>query len=151
MTTYLRSQIAKMANVSVETLRYYEDQGLISPQARSDAGYRLYPEQVLAELDFIKNAKSCGFTLKEIRKALVNSGSGSISIADFVSFIDRKVGKIEEEIARKEQTKEQLLKLQTGLLAAEKHPELHPTLRILHMEPGERHPVNPVAAEKRTP
>lgn len=135
MTTYLRSQIAKMADLSVETLRYYEDQGLISPQVRSDAGYRLYPEQVLAELDFIKNAKMCGFTLKEIRKALVKSSNDSISIAEFVSVIDRKIGKMEEDIARKEQTKEQLLKLKTGLLAAEKHPEFHPTLRILHMEP----------------
>lgn len=148
MTTYLRSQIAKMAKLSVETLRYYEDQGLISPQVRSEAGYRLYPEHVLTELEFIKNAKMCGFTLKEIRKALVKSSNDSISIAEFVSVIDRKVGKIEEEIARKEQTKEQLLKLKTGLLAAEKHPELHPTLRILHMEPGEQHPVNQASAKK---
>lgn len=148
MTTYLRSQIAKMAKLSVETLRYYEDQGLISPQVRSEAGYRLYPEHVLTELEFIKNAKMCGFTLKEIRKALVKSSNDSISIAEFVSVIDRKVGKIEEEIARKEQTKEQLLKLKAGLLAAEQHPELHPTLRILHMEPSEQHPVNQASAKK---
>ncbi|MEK4473770.1 MerR family DNA-binding transcriptional regulator [Paenibacillus sp. FSL R7-0048] len=41
MTEYLRGQIAKMANVNMETLRYYEELGLISTPLRSEAGYRL--------------------------------------------------------------------------------------------------------------
>ncbi|MNP69525.1 Mercuric resistance operon regulatory protein [compost metagenome] len=70
MTEYLRGQMAKMANVNMETLRYYEELGLISTPLRSEAGYRLYSEEALSRLTFIHNAKRCGFTLKEIKKAL---------------------------------------------------------------------------------
>lgn len=42
MTGYLRGQIAKMANVNIETLRYYENHGLIPAPMRSESGYRMY-------------------------------------------------------------------------------------------------------------
>nr|WP_245238050.1 MerR family transcriptional regulator [Paenibacillus etheri] len=54
----------------METLRYYEELGLISTPIRSESGYRLYSEAALSRLTFIHNAKRCGFTLKEIKKAL---------------------------------------------------------------------------------
>jgi DNA-binding transcriptional MerR regulator len=73
MTGYLRGQIAKLANINIETLRYYEELGLLSLPQRSESGYRLYSEEVLDRLVFIQNAKSYGFTLKEIQKAS-NSG-----------------------------------------------------------------------------
>ncbi|NLW46583.1 MAG: MerR family transcriptional regulator [Firmicutes bacterium] len=67
MANYLRNQIAKMAGVSIETLRYYEKKGLIQPE-RSENGYRLYPEATIDRLNFIKRAKEAGFTLEEIKK-----------------------------------------------------------------------------------
>lgn len=82
--------MAKMANVNMETLRYYEELGLISTPLRSEAGYRLYSEEALSRLTFIHNAKLCGFTLKEIKKALLKSESSGISIDDFVNVVDKK-------------------------------------------------------------
>ena len=134
MADYLRGQIAKMADVNIETLRYYENHGLIPSPTRSVSGYRLYSEEVLTRLTFIKNAKSCGFTLREIKKALTKSQGGEISIADFIEVIDRKVGSINLEIAKREKTKVMLASLKTNLQAADKHPELKETLQILHME-----------------
>lgn len=102
MTEYLRGQIAKMANVNMETLRYYEELGLISTPLRSEAGYRLYSDEVFSRLVFIHNAKLCGFTLKEIKKALTKSESSGISIADFVTVVDKKMDRVRGEIAKQE-------------------------------------------------
>lgn len=134
MVQYLRGEIAKLANVNIETLRYYEKQGLLPAPSRSASGYRLYTEEVLIRLTFIQNAKSCGFTLKEIKKALLKSADNSINMNDFMAVIDRKVISIDREIAKKEQTKNRLAELKSGLQKVEKHSGVQETLRILHME-----------------
>ncbi|BBH22733.1 Hg(II)-responsive transcriptional regulator [Paenibacillus baekrokdamisoli] len=134
MTDYLRGQIAKLAELNIETLRYYENHGLIPSPARSESGYRLYSEEVLTRLTFIKNAKFCGFTLREIEKALSKSQDGSISVADFIAVIERKTSSINKEIAKKEQTKKMLEELKTNLQMAEKNPEVLEVLQILHMK-----------------
>ncbi len=97
MSGYLRGQIAKMANLNMENLRYYEDLGIISAPLCSESGYRLYSEEVLIQLNFILNAKSCGFTLKEIQKALQKSKSGQLNIEAFIAVIDKKMYKIHSE------------------------------------------------------
>lgn len=59
-------QIAKAAEVNVETIRYYERRGLIKQPTKPTQGYRLYPESTLIRVLFIKRAQELGFTLKEI-------------------------------------------------------------------------------------
>lgn len=63
-------KIAGLSNVSADTLRYYEREGLISPAAKSDGGYRLYDLDTVRRVRFIKDAQQCGFTLTEIRNLL---------------------------------------------------------------------------------
>ncbi|MEK3909906.1 MerR family transcriptional regulator [Paenibacillus sp. FSL H7-0331] len=126
--------MAKMANVNVENLRYYENHGLIPSPLRSESGYRLYSDEVLSRLVFIKNAKFCGFTLKEIKKALTKSESSSISLADFLTVIDKKMDKIHVEMARQQKTLAMLAELKTNLQAEDKHPEVQATLQMLNME-----------------
>lgn len=63
-------KIAKLAQVSVDTLRYYEKEGLLSPANKSEAGYRLYKEDALRRLNFIRHAQHCGLSLAEIRDLL---------------------------------------------------------------------------------
>ncbi|ULO10417.1 MerR family transcriptional regulator [Paenibacillus sp. 19GGS1-52] len=134
MVQYLRGEIAKLANVNIETLRYYEKHGLLPAPSRSASGYRLYTEDVLKRLTFIQNAKSCGFTLKEIKKALIQSADGSINITDFMAVIDRKIISIDLEIAKREQTKHRLTELKSGLQKAKKHSGVQETLQMLNME-----------------
>jgi len=134
MTEYLRGQIAKMANVNMETLRYYEELGLISTPLRSEAGYRLYSEEVLGRLTFIHNAKLCGFTLKEIKKALTKSESSGISIDDFVKVVDKKMDRVRSEITKQEKKLAALADLRANLLAVNKHPGVQSTLEILKMD-----------------
>jgi DNA-binding transcriptional MerR regulator len=63
-------RLAALAEISADTLRYYEDEGLIAPADRSASGYRLYDQDSVKRLRFIKQAQHCGFTLAEIRELL---------------------------------------------------------------------------------
>ncbi len=63
-------QVASRAEVGVETVRFYEREGLLEKAARRPSGYRQFDEGVVARLAFIRRAKSLGFTLKEVRELL---------------------------------------------------------------------------------
>jgi len=58
--------LSRLAQVPVDTIRYYEKLALIPPARRSDGGYRIYAEQDVQRLCFIRRAKALGFTLEEI-------------------------------------------------------------------------------------
>jgi len=64
------SKMAALAGVSTDTLRYYEREGLISPESRTEAGYRLYDAAMVGRIVFIKDAQQCGFALADIRALL---------------------------------------------------------------------------------
>ncbi len=71
MTTELKiGQLAKDVGVNIETIRYYERLGMLSPTARLPSGYRLYNREAQRRLRLIKNAQALGFTLHEIEELL---------------------------------------------------------------------------------
>ena len=59
-------EVAKRSEVGIETIRYYERQGLLAEPERRPSGYRQYDESVVSRLQFIRHAKQLGFTLSEI-------------------------------------------------------------------------------------
>lgn len=67
---YRTGQFAERAAISVRTLRYYDQSGLLSPSHRSDTGHRFYSDDDLARLQQILALKFLGFSLKEIRLLL---------------------------------------------------------------------------------
>ena len=70
MTTLSIGEIARQGGVGVETVRFYERQGLLEKPSRSESGYRQYPTEAVSRLHFIKKAKEVGFSLKEIKELL---------------------------------------------------------------------------------
>jgi Hg(II)-responsive transcriptional regulator len=63
-------QLAKRARVNRETVRYYERRRLLQRPSRSIAGYRLFPDDAVKRLRFIRHAKVLGFSLEEIKELL---------------------------------------------------------------------------------
>jgi len=61
-------QVAKRTGLSVDAIRFYEKAGLLPRPARTGAGYRLYHQREVADLEFIQKAQELGFSLKEIRE-----------------------------------------------------------------------------------
>ncbi len=65
-----RSQVAKQAGVGSETVRFYEQRGLIPDPPRTPSGYRHYDASYVERIQFIQRAQQLGFSLNEIRGLL---------------------------------------------------------------------------------
>ena len=93
-------QVAKLAGVNRETLRYYEREGIIDMPARKDSGYRIYPADTVKRIHFIKRAQVLGFSLKEIMElmALRNDAKGA-TCRDVKQYAQDKVKTIEKKLA----------------------------------------------------
>lgn len=63
-------ELASRAQVGVETVRFYERRGLLPEPPRRASGYREYPQESVARLQFVRRAQRLGFTLVEIRELL---------------------------------------------------------------------------------
>lgn len=98
MTTLTIGKLARQANVGVETLRYYERRGLIEPQRRTDAGYRLYSDDTRQRLQFIRRAQTLGFSLDEVADLLSLSQQPSASAGDVKRLAQAKIDDIETRI-----------------------------------------------------
>jgi MerR family mercuric resistance operon transcriptional regulator len=78
MTGLTIGQVAQTAAVHIETLRYYERRGLLRRPPRSATNYRLYPEEAVRQVRFIKRAQELGFSLREIKELLaLRTGRGA--------------------------------------------------------------------------
>lgn len=78
MGTLTIGKAAGQAGMGIDTVRYYERAGLLPAAPRTRAGYRLYAEQDVERLHFIRRAKRLGFSLEEIAELLrLNAGQGS--------------------------------------------------------------------------
>jgi MerR family Zn(II)-responsive transcriptional regulator of zntA len=63
---YTIGRLARRARVNVDSIRFHERQGLLAPETKTDSGYRLYTDDALRRIAFIKHAQCCGFSLAEI-------------------------------------------------------------------------------------
>jgi len=72
-------ELARRASVAIDTVRYYEREGLLSPAARQASGYRSYGEGELKRLRFIRRAKALGFSLDEVRALLTLSDEHNVA------------------------------------------------------------------------
>lgn len=95
-------ELARRADVGIDTLRYYEREDLLPPPRRLASGYRSYGEDDVARLHFIRRAKALGFTLAEIRDLLALSGRRSDDMAGMKAAAADKLVDIENKLAELE-------------------------------------------------
>jgi MerR family mercuric resistance operon transcriptional regulator len=104
-------QLAKKANVNLETIRYYERRGLIPEPPRSQSGYRQYSADDLQRTKFIKRAQALGFTLKEISELLSLRVEPGTSCREVKARVQAKIVDVEKRIADLERMQAALLRL----------------------------------------
>jgi len=112
MDGFTIGQVAKQANVNIETLRYYERRGLIPRPRRTVANYRVYSSDNLRRVKFIKQAQGLGFSLQEIKKLLALRATPRARCADVRTYAAYKIEDIDEKIrslARMRKTLERLI------------------------------------------
>lgn len=98
--------LAKRAGVRVDTVRYYERNGLLAPYRRLASGYRRYGELEVSRLRFIRRAQTLGFTLKEIKELLALSAQRNV--AKIKRSAQTKLKDVQERIAALEKIREGL-------------------------------------------
>ncbi|WP_444996573.1 Zn(2+)-responsive transcriptional regulator [Aliikangiella sp. IMCC44359] len=109
---YKIGELANKAGTTVEALRFYESQGLISARKRSSSGYRLYNEQDAQKLYFILHAKKVGFSLKEINQLLgLQLHRDEHTCQEVKHYTGKKISEIEAKINDLEKMKYALNKM----------------------------------------
>lgn len=91
-------QLARQAGVAIDTVRYYERQGLLPPPARQASGYRRYATEDVARLRFIRRAKDLGFTLQEIRDLLKLSAAQDGDRGEVRALAQQRLADIERRL-----------------------------------------------------
>lgn len=101
-------ELALRAEVGVDTVRYYERQGLLPVPERQASGYRSYGIGDAARLRFIRRAKGLGFTLGEIRELLALSDHRDSDMRDLHAVAREKLAHVEAKLA-------ELVRMRDGL------------------------------------
>lgn len=92
-------RVAAEAGVNVQTLRFYERKGIVPPPERTDGGYRLYPEDTISLVRFVKRAQTLGFTLSEIQELLELRDNPHRSCRRVKEVAEAKLDEVEEKLA----------------------------------------------------
>jgi MerR family Zn(II)-responsive transcriptional regulator of zntA len=96
---YTIGQLAKRAHVNTDSVRFYERQGLLSPGRKTSSGYRLYTDDALRRITFVKHAQRCGFSLAEIRELLQMHEGSAVPASQVHRFVQEKRAEIEVTMA----------------------------------------------------
>ena len=109
---YLIGQLAKLCDVSSDTLRFYEKNGLLQPAGRSDSGYRLYSEADLSRVKFILRSKAVGLSLDEIRELLdIRLEASRHSCAEVKAITQAKLDEVDRKMAELRRIRSALKKI----------------------------------------
>lgn len=107
-------KLARDSSTGIETIRYYEREGLLEKPARTEAGYRQYSPEVVSRLRFIRHAKELGFSLKEISELLSLKLNPRSTCAHVKRRAEKKIHDIEFRIASLRRMRRVLRELHTA-------------------------------------
>lgn len=104
-------ELATQAGIGVETIRFYERQGLIEQPSKPLEGFRVYPTEALMRLTFVHEAQQLGFTLREIRDLLTLQATPGTDVAAVRGRVAAKLAKIEDKVIQLQGMRATLQKL----------------------------------------
>ena len=109
-------EVAQKAGTNINTLRYYDKEGLLSPSLKSESGYRLYTDKDMVRLIQIQTMKELGFSLAEIKKHLVSLDTPDDMIAMLTEHeiaIEKRVANLSESLRELKALKAEIKQMQT--------------------------------------
>ncbi len=126
-------ELAQRAEVSIDTVRYYERDGLLTPAGRQPSGYRVYGDTELKRMRFIRRAKALGFSLDEIRGLLALSTDPDV--AEVRRLAVAKVADVDARIAELQRIRAGLSQL-VAACPGHGRADACPILHALNDEPS---------------
>lgn len=100
--------LAGRSGLPVKTLRYYEELGLLPAIGRSEGGFRLFAEESLRRLEFIRRLKTLGLSLEEIQGCLAVHDAGELPCGDIEIQLGRQIERIDGQIKELRQLRKEL-------------------------------------------
>jgi DNA-binding transcriptional MerR regulator len=91
-------QVAQQTGLSIDTIRFYEKQGLLKRSPRTEGGFRLFGVSDIETLKFVRKAQELGFSLKEIRELLILRADHVPACSHVKDLLDQKLMAVEEKI-----------------------------------------------------
>jgi len=104
-------EVARRTGLPVKTIRYYCDEGLLQPRARSESGYRLFDEENLAELTIIRSLRAMDVSIPELARILEVRRAGVCNCSVLKDSITAKVESIKLRIDELAAMKDELARL----------------------------------------
>jgi DNA-binding transcriptional MerR regulator len=104
-------RVAQQTGVTVDTIRFYEKQGLLRRSPRTEGGFRLFGTEDIETLKFVRKAQELGFSLNEIRELLILRADRVPACSHVKELLDQKLATVRQKIA-------ELQSLERGLKAA---------------------------------
>ena len=92
-------ELARATGTKVETIRYYEREGILPPPARTGGNYRDYSPDHLATLTFVRRARELGFGMTQVRRLLALSESAEKSCDDVDRMVQEQIAEVDRKIA----------------------------------------------------
>src|ERR1700730_15226296 len=91
-------QVSKDTGLTVDTIRFYEKQKLLRKTSRTPGGFRLYTDQDLHDIKFIRRATELGFSLTKLRELLIPQGKKLEACSQVRELLEIKLSAVEEKI-----------------------------------------------------
>ena len=109
------AELATLAGVSPDTIRYYERAGLLAPPPRTPSGYRLYPPSTVDRLRFVQGCQRLGLRLREIATLLAVRDTGECPCEPAEQLLRRHLDELDAELARLTALRAELVRMVDGL------------------------------------
>ena len=90
--------VSKRSGIGIEALRFYEKSGLLDKPSRTYSGYRVYGEEVLERLAFIRQAQALGFSLDEIRQIVDDARKGESPCDEVREIVRMRMEELDERL-----------------------------------------------------
>ncbi|MEE8436017.1 MAG: heavy metal-responsive transcriptional regulator [bacterium] len=115
-------EAARRAGTTIKTIRYYERIELLPPAPRNDGRFRVYDEDTVERVRFVRKAQALGFSLEEIREIVRVYDQGECSCGQVAHTVETKLQVIDNKVKELNTLKQELLEIQQRLPHARSSP-----------------------------
>jgi len=130
-------ELAKKAGVDVQTVRYYEREGLIAPPSRTATGYRIYGPAHLERLNFVRHCRSLEMPLAEIKRLTTLSTDRRVSCEQVDALVQAHLDRVRAKLRALEVLEKQLATLRAQCNAGHRIADCGILEEMIHAAHGE--------------
>ena len=113
-------ELAKATGCEVETIRYYEREGLLDMPARSEGGFRQYSQRELEQLNFVRHCRSLDMPLADIKRLAAHARDAVAACDDVDSLVDAHIARVRSKLASLQALELQLVRLRAQCASSQR-------------------------------